>query len=204
VLVTLLAFVGVTAVVAHLLTRPAPPMRFGTVTGSVLLVALFFGTALIHELGHYAASKPYFEPTIRPSLLNGVFPAIVTKTNDAWRCPRSVRIWINLAGPCVDAVVTLAIAVVHLAAFPFVGELTQFVLFAFMRLVFSLNPLIRGDGYWILVDVFGSVNLNTRGFSDLKSLTFSGPAIYAFTSLLFTAVGVVVMGSMVASAAGLL
>lgn len=163
-------------------------------TVGVVLPALVVATAL-HELGHYAVSRRYFDPAIRFELLNKVVPAVVTRTTDAWGCPRNVRIWISLAGPLVEAALAAGLALVFVVLNWSVAGLLAFVLLA--RIAFVLNPLIEGDGYWILVDAFGLHNLRSRGFRDLRARRVSGPAAYAAAVVVFTAGLVVAVGSLV-------
>lgn len=182
------ALLGLFALLMGLQWERLPELpRAMTSTADFLLVAGVLTLSIpVHELGHYLVSRRYFEPSIGFTRLNKVFPAVVTKTSDAWRCPRNVRIWISLAGPTVD----VAIATVLAAVFLLVPERRLVGLLAGMlvvRVLFVLNPLIDGDGYWILVDLFGLHNLRSRGFRDLKALRISGPAAYAAAVVVFTA-----------------
>lgn len=169
------------------LTAWIPPKQ--VVLGS----GLIFAFALCHEAGHYFAAKPYFDPKISFSMLNGVFPAIVTKTNDAWRCPRSVRMWINIAGPLVDSLLTVVLLAVYLLIYPDSVFLSLVVIFEFFRLFMSLNPFIQSDGYWILVDLSGEVNLRQRGLQDLRQRNITKLSVYAAGSVLFTVFGALIM-----------
>lgn len=148
-----------------------------------LWVLPFFALlAVLHELGHYLAARPYFRPRIGFGLLNGLFPAIVTHTNDAWTCPRNIRIWINLAGPMVDLVAGCAVGVLHLAFWQDDPVLASCIVVQWLRVVFVLNPLIEGDGYWCLCDGLGITNLRTRGLADLKALRLSRASGYTLAS----------------------
>lgn len=166
-------------------------------------VPVFVGLALVHESGHYLAARPYMETGVEPTLLNGVFPAVVTKTNDAWRCPRSVRVWINLAGPLADTLQCLALAALSLFVWPGSAILAVVPVFEYFRILFALNPLVRGDGYWMIVDWFGATNLYTRGRRDLRAGKLTRRAAYAVGSLAFTVVGAGAMAFFVARIAGL-
>jgi len=190
------AFVVVTGVVlAQLLgVLPGPePNGSGALGQTAVAIAVLVVLTLCHEGGHYLAARPYFKPGIRVTLINWVFPAIVTQTNDAWRCPRSVRIWINIAGPLVDALLTVSLAAVYVLVYPESVVLSVVVSLSFFRLVFAINPLIQGDGYWILVDWLGSVNLRRTGFTDLRDGKPTGPAAYAVCSVLFSLLGGVLL-----------
>ncbi|ARS90361.1 M50 family metallopeptidase [Natrarchaeobaculum aegyptiacum] len=189
-------FAATVAVFAAAITVRWPEIRalpadleFGTGLALVVLPVLL-GSIAIHEASHYVPSRRYFDPTIRFGLLNGVIPAIITRTTDAWQCPRNVRIWISAAGPFADVVVAtgFALAFVVVPGQPILGFLALVIA---ARAVFVLNPLLEGDGYWILVDAMGWHNLRSRGFRDLRDLTTSWPAAYALLVVVFTVVFVV-------------
>lgn len=157
---------------------------------AVVVLPFLLGSIAIHELGHYLPSRRYFDPQLRFGFLNKVIPAIITRTTDAWGCPRNVRLWISLAGPFADAVIATALAgaFVVVPDQPLLGFLALLIA---ARVVFVLNPLIEGDGYWILVDALGWHNLRSRGFRDLERRVISGPSVYALSVVCFT-VGFVV------------
>lgn len=165
---------------------PVDPGEVDLVRQLVLASGLFLGMALIHEAGHYVAASRYFDPTVRPTLLNGFIPALVTRTTAAWECPRSARLWISLAGPFADAVATLALGVGALTVLPGGGLLATFVVLEYVRILFSLNPLLQSDGYWVLVDGLGLTNLNSRGGRDLRNLEPTWAAAYVVASSAFS------------------
>ncbi|UPM45102.1 hypothetical protein [Halocatena salina] len=161
----------------------------GTIEQLLLSIPVFGVMAVIHEAGHYLAARPYFDPSIRLRRLNGVFPALVTTTNGAWRCPKSVRIWISIAGPLIDLCQCLVLAGISLLI-PGGSVVSVVVLFGYVRILCSLNPLVRGDGYWILVDWWDSVNLRSRGMADLKAGQLTVHACFALGSLSFTVLSI--------------
>lgn len=200
-------FTGIVAVFLAAIAARWPEIRtlpadleFGTGLALVVIPVLL-GSIAIHEASHYVPSRRYFDPTIRVGLLNGVIPAIITRTTDAWQCPRNVRIWISFAGPFADVVVAtgFAVAFVLLPDQPIIGFLALVIA---ARAVFVLNPLLEGDGYWILVDAMGWHNLRSRGFRDLRSLTPSRPAAYALLVVVFTAGFVVLNVAILATVFG--
>jgi hypothetical protein len=207
-LVFLIAFILLTAYVGYRLLIAGTPVPtvvntdISTIKQLLLSVPLFVAMALVHETGHYVVARSYFDPSLRISRLNGVFPAIVTATNDAWRCPRSVRVWINLAGPFADVLQCLALAALSLFVFPRSHLLAILPIFEYARILFSLNPLVRGDGYWILVDWFGTINLHTKGMADLKNRQPTTHALYALGSIAFTILGLGMMLFFIGSLVG--
>lgn len=172
----------------------------GSVPEAVLAVAFFVGATAVHEAGHLSASRPYFEPEIRFRRLNGVIPAVITRTNDAWQCPRAVRLWISLAGPFVDVAIALALAVAYFL-FPQRDALGLLLSVQLVRIALVLNPLMEGDGYWLLADALGAHNLRSRAFRDLRrarptAAAAFGVAVVAFTAA-FVAAGVALLAIVV-------
>lgn len=203
------AFALLTAYVGYRLVGPMPVPTAATATSSglqqlLLSLPVFVVLALVHEGGHYLAARPYFDASLELSRLNGVFPAIVTRTNHAWRCPRSVRVWIDLAGPFADVLQCLVLAGASLFVWPGAYLLAVVPVFEYVRILFSLNPLVRGDGYWMIVDWFGATNLYTRGLEDLKNADVTIGALYAVGSLAFTVLGAGMMVYFVATLAGII
>lgn len=167
-----------------------------------LAVVTVLSTALIgiHEYGHYAASDHYFDPSVRFDLVNGVVPAVVTDTTGSWMLPRNRRIWINLAGPSLELAVAVPIVALHYA-FPDAIVVQVLLLGVFGHVFFSLNPLMHGDGYWILCDFFGLRNVRSDGIDDLTHGRLSLRAVYVVLSYGF---GVVLTLSVVLTLLGLL
>lgn len=198
-LVFLIAFTLLTAYVGYRVLVAGTSVPTVVSTDATLLeqlllsVPVFVAMALVHESGHYLVARSYFDPSLRISRISGVFPAIVTTTNDAWRCPRSIRVWISLAGPFADVLQCLVLAALSLFVFPMSYLLAILPIFEYARILFSLNPLVKGDGYWILVDWFGAVNLHTRGMDDLKNHRPTIHALYALGSIAFAVLGLGMM-----------
>lgn len=174
------------------LTRPSRLVPF---------VGLGLVTVGVHEAGHYLASKPYFDPSIRVGFVNAVIPSVITETTEAWILPRNHRLWITLAGPFAQILWTLVVAVVARLAFPESALLSTFVVTMVVGTVFVLNPLIHGDGYLLLIDAFDVVDLRTTGLDHLRNRTVSLPAVYVVLSYGF-GIGMALL--MVASAASFL
>ncbi len=163
-----------------------------------LLVPFCFFATVLHELGHYWASRPYFKPKFRFAMLHNIFPSFVVLTGDAWACPKNVRIWISLAGPLVDLVLGVIIAIIHLVYFPENTLLSSLLFIQLVRVLFVLNPLIEGDGYWCLCDALGIVNLRSRGVRELKQLRFNTYSIYLLLSYLYLFLSVLLIAAFVA------
>ena len=129
------------AVAAVVFVRQDLPGRPPPIRGvNAVAIPFFIVSGVLHELGHFFASRPYFKASIRLGLLSGIIPAFITKTNDAWACPRGIRIWINLAGPLVDLLIALVLRLLHLTVLPDVHLIVTLILVQLLRVVFVLNP----------------------------------------------------------------
>ena len=195
-------FVGLVAIGAIVAWAEVPkllgPNELTKPSRLVPFVGLGLVTVAVHEAGHYLASKPYFDPSIRVGLVNAVIPSVITETTEAWILPRAHRLWITLAGPFAQILWTLVVAAVARLAFPESALLSTFVVTMVAGTVFVLNPLIHGDGYLLLVDAFDVVDLRTTGLDHLRERTLSLPAVYVVLSYGF-GIGMAVL--MVASTA---
>jgi hypothetical protein len=77
------------------------------------------------------------------------------------------------------AALPVAAAVVAGVATPFSSLLLAAVV---ADLVFALNPLFHGDGYWIAADLLGAENVRTRGMEALRRREPTWPAVYVVVS----------------------
>jgi hypothetical protein len=144
-----------------------------------VLVAL---TVAIHELGHCLASKPFLDPSLRLGFVNGVLLTVVTDATEAWMLPRNRRRWITLAGPFVEVVWLLVVLAIYVLLLPGNLVLEVTMVASVSQLLFSLNPLIHGDGYLLMIDTFDVVDLRTRGTADLRERNASLAAGYVVLS----------------------
>ncbi|WP_276301542.1 hypothetical protein [Halorussus lipolyticus] len=146
-----------------------------------LFAGLTVVSLIIHEGGHYLASRRFIDPSVDVGTVNGILPVLKTNTDGAWMLPRNRRRWISLAGPFVELVWLVVVLGVELVVGPSL-VLDALVVTTVGRVLLSLNPLIHGDGYWLMVDTFGWVNLRTRGIRDLYERRTSAAAGYVVLS----------------------
>jgi hypothetical protein len=167
------------------------PPSLWVVAATVPAAFLF---AAVHELGHYVTSEQHFDASMRVDTVNGIVPSFVTDTTGAWVLPPNRRVWINLAGPLVELLASLPLVwlVVRGVAEPLPMLLLSVIV---SHVVFAVNPLIHGDGYWILCDLFDLVNVRSRGIDTLRQWQLSWPAVYVLASYGFG--GLVVLGAIV-------
>jgi putative peptide zinc metalloprotease protein len=132
-------------------------------------------TKLIHELAHAYTAKYFGLRVPRMGVAFLVFmPCLYCDTTDAWRLARpGHRIAISAAG--VLSEIIIAVAGAHVWYFSKPGLLNSV---AFYLMVVSLtstifingNPLIKLDGYFVLIDWLKLPNLASKSTSYLKYL----------------------------------
>jgi hypothetical protein len=139
----------------------------------------------LHELGHYFVAKPYFKPRLGFTFLM-FFPAIYLDTQSAWCLPRNIRLLINSAGLLMDLVFNtlMVFLVVYNPALEY--YITPFLILQYTRWSIILNPLVNGDGYWLLADASRTVNLRRRGREELKKGKINWLSFYGLLSVIFS------------------
>lgn len=191
-----LAFVGLFGVAVILASQELPALlavdELFTPGRTLGFAALMLISLVVHESGHYLAANRFLDPTVRVGTVNGIIPAAITDTTGAWMLPRNRRLWITLAGPFAHLLWTHVLLVGYYVLFPDSVLLSLVAVVNVASVVMVLNPLIHGDGYWLLLDAFGIVDLRTRGIDDLRERELSAAAGYVLLSYGF-AVGIVVL-----------
>ncbi len=177
---------------------------FFNLNNLVILWAVIIVSKLAHELAHAYTAKRYGLTVPRMGVAFLVFmPCLYCDTTDAWRLAKpSNRIAISAAGIIAEAV--LAIIAAHIWFFSKPGLLNSI---AFYMMVVSListifingNPLIKLDGYFVLIDWLKTPNLASRSTDYLKYLflnrtlgieRISNPAATARDKRIYLAYGV--------------
>lgn len=130
---------------------------------------LFTLSLLVHELGHASACARF---GARPSdvglAVYLIYPAFYSDVTRAWRLPRWQRVVVDLGG----AYFQILIGVVFTLAFAATGHLA-FAAAVWMIVVsclFSLNPVFRFDGYWVVADALGVTRLDREPTRLLRHL----------------------------------
>jgi len=127
----------------------------------VLFYSVIIGSMLIHELGHASACRHYECPHGPIGFgLYLIFPSFYTDVTKAWRLPRLRRTVVNLGGlyfQCAVVVCAGGYALVYGSQFWLrVVWITNFMM------LYTLNPVLKQDGYWVLSDLSGLRNLHRQ------------------------------------------
>ncbi|GEM_PF-366753 len=127
----------------------------GAIVGVISLYLLQAITLLIHEWSHAIATKHYGREVRRGGFLFYMgMPAAFVDTTDIWMEPRKPRIVVSWAGPHSGFFLG-GLASLLLLAGPgtfLTGLLYQFAVLTYMTSFMNLNPLLKLDGYYILMD----------------------------------------------------
>lgn len=125
------------------------------------LIALLLLSGLLHELGHTAACRYFQCPHGAIGFgLYFIFPAWYADVSKAWRLPRKQRAVVDLGGVYFQAILLIGIDAYALASgSPFALKLIWLITFA---MLFTLNPVFKFDGYWLLSDLSGLHNLHQQ------------------------------------------
>ena len=144
---------------------------FSSIPPSLYLIGYLvtFLSVLFHEFGHLSACQyfdcPHGEIRLGLYLL---FPVFYANVSPAWRLQRKARVVVDLAGMYFQLLMTIPVALLfHLTREP-VWLLIFLELDA--MILFSLNPFLRFDGYWLCSDLLGVPNLRSRSQLLMKIL----------------------------------
>ncbi len=126
-----------------------------------------------HEFAHaYAAKAMGRHVRSMGVLFIIIWPLLYTDTTDIWKLPdRRQRIWVSAAGVIFELTVG-GLALLLWAYLPD-GTLRSIMFFFSSTSIASsvfinLNPFMRYDGYYVLMDLWGIDNLRTRAFGLLR------------------------------------
>ncbi len=119
-----------------------------------------------HEFAHAIACRKYGGKVSDIGFALYLFqPYFYTDVSDAWLLPRTQRLWVTLAGPFIEAVLWAGAVLLWLHSVPQTdlhrAALTVVVSSA-IKLIWNLNPLLRLDGYYLLMDLLEIPNLRIK------------------------------------------
>jgi putative peptide zinc metalloprotease protein len=124
---------------------------------------------LIHEVGHLTACARHKAAHGGIGLgLYLIFPAFYADVTKAWCLPKSARIAVDLGGLYFQSLFLIAVGVMALRTHNMVFFQLNF--FTLVIMIFTLNPALKFDGYWLLVDASGIHNLYPRMSAMIRAL----------------------------------
>jgi putative peptide zinc metalloprotease protein len=137
------------------------------------------GITLFHELGHASACRRFECPHGDIGFaLYFIYPAFYTDVTKVWRLPGLKRAVVDLGGVYFQAMIFIVLT-------PYVmltHDLFTLRLLWGMNLMmfFTLNPIFKMDGYWLLSDLSGLSNLHEQmrgAWVSLGRKLFRRPAV---------------------------
>lgn len=144
----------------------------GVVIGIVTLYVLQFVTLMLHEWAHAVTTKHYGREVRRGGfLLYMGMPAAFVDTTDIWMEPRRPRLAVSWAGPHSGFFLGgLASLLVLTGPGAFLSSvLSQFALLTYITSFTNLNPLLKMDGYYILMDWLEIPRLRERSVAFVRA-----------------------------------
>lgn len=150
--------------------RFAEDVRLHRITGYQYVIAYLLAmlSVLVHELGHASAASRFSARTGTIGVgLYLVFPAFFADVSDVWRLRSRQRLLVDVGGIYFQLLVGGA----YYWMYQSTGErvFVWAVLAILVMVAFSLNPLFKFDGYWILSDALGIPNMRRRAGEALST-----------------------------------
>jgi len=137
--------------------------------GFLLLYAAVALGGLIHEIGHLTAcARNGAEHGGIGAGLYLVFPAFYADVTSAWKLPRWSRVSVDLGGLYFQSIFLVAVGLLAVSTKSMAFYQLNF--FTLVLMLFTLNPALRFDGYWLLVDLSGVHNLAARRSAMVRGM----------------------------------
>lgn len=184
VVAVLLAVVSA-ALIAGFVSRVPPAFVTGLVDQWLVAAALTVAVVL-HELGHLIAMPRGGGISVSVTW-SGPLPMFSIVCNGAWKLARRHRLRIDLGGFVVDVAVLGTVAAAALMDERLGPWAWSFMVVQGFRTLFAVWPLLPGDGYWLLVDLFSVPNLWQRALDALKQRRIGWLSLYALLRMVFMA-----------------
>lgn len=122
---------------------------------------LFLVSVLAHELGHASACARYgAKPSEIGLTVYFIYPSFYSDVSAAWELKRWQRMVVDLGGVYFQLVFGAGCAIAYLLTGW--GPLLGALLFIAGSCLFSLNPILKFDGYWVIADALGVTNLGQQ------------------------------------------
>lgn len=138
-------------------------------TGILLLMLLSTLGTFFHEFGHASAAAHFGCRKITIGWgLYIIYTVLWTDVSEAWKLPRKQRAIVDIGGVYFESIFLL----IMLLSFIYTGNTLFIFAFIFIDLSIAttLNPFLRMDGYWLMSDLFGIVNLRSQQMAWLNNI----------------------------------
>jgi putative peptide zinc metalloprotease protein len=155
----------------------APTYNLFAVNGSywlglIALAVILLFTLLTHEFAHALTVKNYGREVRRAGLMIYLgMPGFFVDTSDIWMEGKRARLAVTWAGP-FSGLVLSGIAAIILTIWPEFSlnpVLFRFAFLSYVIVFMNVNPLIKLDGYYLLMDWLEIPNLRSKSFAFLRN-----------------------------------
>lgn len=133
--------------------------------GLVLLSYFFLiCIAIFHEIGHAAATYKYGIKAKEVGFgFYLFFPVLFTNVSEIWLLGRYKRILVNIGGIYFQLIINVILYAMYLCEVP-LNIISSLFVSNSILIIYSFNPFMRNDGYWIYSDLFDIPNLSATAF----------------------------------------
>jgi putative peptide zinc metalloprotease protein len=130
---------------------------------------LLLASLVAHEIGHASACARYgAQPSEIGLALYVIYPVFYSNVSDAWTLKRWQRVVVDVGGVYFQLIVGAGYACGY--ALSGWEPLRFAVLLIVASCLFSLNPILKFDGYWVVADALGVTNLDRQPARLLRHL----------------------------------
>ncbi|WP_282159899.1 hypothetical protein [Ulvibacterium marinum] len=139
------------------------------VNNLVLYSTIMYATMLIHELGHIAACRKFGVDHGEIGFgFYSIFPVVYADVTHIWTLDKHKRTITNLGGIYLEIIYASIWSTCYLISREEVFLIASFsILF---KTLTELNPFIRFDGYWVILDLTNTPNLLPKANAMVRSI----------------------------------
>ena len=143
----------------------------------ILMVVSTFAT-LFHEFGHASAAARFGCKSMTIGWgVYIIYTVLWTDVSDAWRLPRHQRAIVDISGVYFEGIFAIAVSFFYIYTNNNVFLIA--IMFINISMVYNFNPFLKMDGYWLMSDLFGIVNLRSQQWAWIQNMVsrFFGSAV---------------------------
>ena len=120
---------------------------------------------MIHEFGHSSAAARFGVPAKEVGFgFYLIFPVLYTDVTKVWLLNRYRRIVVNVGGIYFQLLINIGLYFAFKNLTAYQNIISALFLTNTSLALYSLNPIMRNDGYWIYSDYFDIPNLSKTAF----------------------------------------